>query len=234
MPMTAPAPHRPQTRPPAPPANGSADPDGPAGTNRLADEPLSRVERDGHWPASPTPVPEEHPPAGEDADGTMPEAAKLHWWSSPKTLLRYVLSLDDTPHAIALGVAVGMFWGLTPTVGVQMALIFGFYWLCRPLFRFNMKAAMVTVYISNPLTMLPIYWFDYRVGCLFLPGDLTKSELARVLEFDGFAQWWDTVKGLVLEVGWPMAIGAVLVGSVGAFVSYPGIRWSLARWHRTP
>ena len=219
--MTAPAPHRPPTRTPAPPppaaSTRASSPAGPVSAEELL---------------APDGPPAAEPPAAmpDGAGAEVPEAAKLHWWSSPKTLLRYVLSLNDTPHAIALGTAVGMFWGLTPTVGIQMALIFGFYWLCRPLFRFNMKAAMVTVYISNPLTMLPIYWFDYRVGCLFVPGDLTKSELGRVLEFDGFDQWWVTVKGLVLEVGWPMAIGAVLVGAVGAVVTYPAIRWSLARW----
>ncbi|MEM9703324.1 MAG: DUF2062 domain-containing protein, partial [Planctomycetota bacterium] len=155
---------------------------------------------------------------------------KLKWWSSPRTLLNYVLGLDDTPHQIALGVAVGFFWGMTPTVGVQMILVVSFYYLCKSFFTFNVKASLVTVYISNPLTMLAIYWFDYEVGTLFVEGDLTKGELAKVLEYDSLSSWWETVKGLVLRVGWPMLIGSVVVGLSCAFASYPVTRWMIVTW----
>jgi uncharacterized protein (DUF2062 family) len=144
--------------------------------------------------------------------------------------MNYVLGLEDTPHQIALGVAVGFFWGMTPTVGVQMMLVLAFYYLCKPLFSFNVKASLVTVYISNPLTMLAIYWFDYEVGTLFVDGDLTRSELAAVLEYDSFAEWWETVKGLVLRVGWPMLIGSAVVGTASALASYPITRWLILQW----
>ena len=171
------------------------------------------------------PVSPDDPPA----EGA-PAEQKLKWWSSPKTLFNYILGLDDTPHQIALGVAVGFFWGMTPTVGVQMLLVLGFYYLCKPFFTFNVKASLVTVYISNPLTMLAIYWFDYEVGTLFVSGDLTKSELAAVLEYGSFGEWWETVKDLVLRVGWPMLIGSAAVGTTCALVSYPLTRWSVVKW----
>lgn len=194
-------------------------------------------------PAPPTPpgelappeglVPDEHAPptAGSDPPAdTAPAEQKLKWWSSPRTLLNYVLGLEDTPHQIALGVAVGFFWGMTPTVGVQMMLVVGFYYLCKPFFNFNVKASLVTVYISNPLTMLAIYWFDYEVGTLFVHGDLTKSELAAVLEYGSFAEWWETVKDLVMRVGLPMLIGSVVVGAACGLASYPITRWLIVKW----
>ena len=171
------------------------------------------------------PVSPDDPPAGG-----APAEQKLKWWSSPRTLFNYILGLDDTPHQIALGVAVGFFWGMTPTVGVQMLLVLGFYYLCKPFFTFNVKASLVTVYVSNPLTMLAIYWFDYEVGTLFVSGDLTKSELAAVLEYSSFGEWWETVKDLVLRVGWPMLIGSAAVGTACALVSYPLTRWSVVKW----
>jgi len=194
-------------------------------------------------PAPPTPPGEVSPPDGWTPDENAaavsaddppeedaPTQQKLKWWSSPRTLLNYVLGLDDTPHQIALGVAVGAFWGMTPTVGVQMMLVLAFYYLCRPFFNFNVKASLVTVYISNPLTMLAIYWFDYEVGTLFVSGDLTKSELAGVLEYNSFAEWWVTAKALVLRVGWPMLIGSVVVGLTSALASYPITRWLVVKW----
>ncbi|MEQ9069058.1 MAG: DUF2062 domain-containing protein, partial [Gimesia chilikensis] len=116
-------------------------------------------------------------------------------------LLRSILMLDDSAHSIALGTAIGMFIALTPTVGIQMLLVVCVAFLTRPLFRFNQVASLITVYISNPLTIVPIYWFDYKVGTLFVGGSLTQKDFARILEFEGFSGWWETVKQLLLEVG---------------------------------
>ncbi|WP_395256149.1 DUF2062 domain-containing protein [Alienimonas sp. DA493] len=233
--MTAPAPR---------PAAGSRDDrsaPSPAGAATIEPPPDSAGE--AHHPPPPIPpgeihpperwIPDEHAPpvaADDPPDDDAPAGQKLQWWSSPRTLLNYVLGLEDTPHQIALGVAVGFFWGMTPTVGVQMMLVLAFYYCCKPFFNFNVKASLVTVYISNPLTMLAIYWFDYEVGTLFVSGDLTKAELAGVLEYEGLADWWETVKDLVLRVGWPMLIGSVVVGGACALASYPITRWSVVKW----
>ena len=94
-------------------------------------------------------------------------------WYSPRYLLRAILMLDGSPHSIALGTAIGMFIALTPTVGIQMLIVIGFAFLVRPLFRFNKMAALMTVYISNPLTVVPLYWFNYKVGTIFLEGTVS-------------------------------------------------------------
>jgi uncharacterized protein (DUF2062 family) len=151
----------------------------------------------------------------------------LHWWSSPRKLLRYVLSLDDTAHHIALGPAMGLFIGLTPTVGIQMFLAVVVYYMCLPFFRFNCKAAVVTVYVSNPLTMLPLYWFDYRVGQVFFGGDVTKEQLKAILTYEGFAGWWHAIWTLFVDLGWTMLAGSLIVGAVGGLVTYPVMRYLL-------
>ena len=226
MPMTAPAPRRTAGRPADPPEPFAVDSE-PADPRPAPPVPFGEVAPPDRL------IPDEHAAAVAAADPppeSAPAGQKLKWWSSPKTLFNYVLGLDDTPHQIALGVAVGFFWGMTPTVGVQMLLVVGFYYLCKPFFAFNVKASLVTVYISNPLTMLAIYWFDYEVGTLFVHGDLTKSELAAVLEYASFAEWWETIKDLVVRVGLPMLIGSVAVGTACALASYPVTRWAVVSW----
>jgi uncharacterized protein (DUF2062 family) len=86
----------------------------------------------------------------------MRQDREIHWWSNPRTLLRTILSLDDTPHQIALGAAIGMFIAMTPTIGIQMALVMLVALLTRPFFHFNRVAALVMVYLSNPITMVPL------------------------------------------------------------------------------
>lgn len=148
-------------------------------------------------------------------------SSKPAWTLNPRVLLRSILMLDDSAHSIALGTAIGMFIALTPTVGIQMLMVVCLAFVTRPLFRFNQIASLITVYISNPLTVVPIYWFDYKIGTYFVGGSLTQKDFARILEFEGFSGWWETVTQLLLEVGSPLIIGSLIVGSFFGLITYP-------------
>lgn len=140
---------------------------------------------------------------------------------SPRALLRTILMLDDTPHSIALGTAIGMFVGLTPTVGIQMAIVMMIAFLVRPLFTFNKVAALLLVYISNPLTVVPLYWGCYKLGTYFVEGHVAYEDFARILEYHSFAEWWNTATSLVVEVGAPLLVGSLIVATVTAIATYP-------------
>ena len=75
------------------------------------------------------------------------------WWATPRRLIRRLLSLDDTPHAIALGTAIGMFIGLTPTVGIQMIIVLLFAVAADRTWEFR-AAAYTYVHICSSLAML--------------------------------------------------------------------------------
>ena len=157
----------------------------------------------------------------------MADSSPLRWWSSPRTLLRYILMLDDTPHSIALGTAIGMFIGLTPTVGIQMILVMVVAGLTSRLFQFNRVAALLTVYISNPLTVVPIYWGLYEVGTIFVGGHLSREHFAGILEYNTLGEWWETIVALGVEVGEPLLVGTCIVATLGGVVTYPVMRWLL-------
>ncbi|MCP4786145.1 MAG: DUF2062 domain-containing protein [Fuerstiella sp.] len=151
--------------------------------------------------------------------------------ASPRVLLRSVLALDDSPHAIAMGVAIGIFVGLTPSVGIQTVLILALVILSRRFFYFNVTAAMLSTYVSNPLTMVPLYYFWYRLGTWFVPGNATVDQFEAILNFDGLAGWWQATCSLAVQVGTPMIIGSLLVAPIGALIAYPLTRF-LVRWFR--
>ncbi len=152
-------------------------------------------------------------------------------WSSPRVILRRVLALDDTPHAVALGAAVGMLFGLTPTVGLQTLEVIIFAVVTRHLFYFNRAAALILIYVSNPLTVAPIYYGLYTVGSLFAPGQATLEQFQQILSFEGFAGWWRALSELATDVGLPLAIGTLFVAPVGAAATYPITRMLLS-WYR--
>ncbi len=153
----------------------------------------------------------------------------IRWlWRAPRTLLLQILALNDTDHSKALGVTVGMFIGMTPTVGIQMILVMLTAVLTSRLFYFNRASALLTVYISNPLTMLPIYWLDYQVGTWFVPGNVTRDAFAKILEYHGFAEWWQTILGLFVTIGTPLILGSLVVATACSVVTYPLMRWLLS------
>ncbi|MDX1608785.1 MAG: DUF2062 domain-containing protein [Halofilum sp. (in: g-proteobacteria)] len=80
----------------------------------------------------------------------------------PRTLqaLERVGCLRFERPVIARGVAVGLFVALTPTVGFQTLLMLAF---CA-LLRGNFLAAFAVSWISNPLTLAPLYFGYYLLG----------------------------------------------------------------------
>jgi len=133
--------------------------------------------------------------------------------------------LEDTPRSIALGTAIGAFIGLTPTVGLQMILVVFLAVVARRLFRFNRMAALVTVYISNPITVVPIYYVDYLVGRLFFGGTADWQTFTEVLGWNSTYSWSQKLHWLFVEVGAPLVFGSLVVGTVGAALTYPAMLW---------
>lgn len=148
------------------------------------------------------------------------ETASLKWWS-PRALMRRILMSHDSPHAIALGTAIGMAIALTPTVGLQVVLVAITVALTRKLFYFNRAAAVITVYVSNPITMVPIYYLLFLAGTIFVPGEITREELDSVLHYDGFSDWWKSVKQLASDIGGPLLVGTAILAPISGLVTYP-------------
>ncbi|QDU80681.1 hypothetical protein Pla110_24130 [Polystyrenella longa] len=156
-----------------------------------------------------------------------PPKLGLKWYSSPRKLLRAILMLDDSRHSIALGTAIGIGIGMTPTVGIQMLIVLLVSLLTRRLFQFNIIAAMIAVYISNPLTMVPIYYFDYQVGSLLMDGEAPLSRLSEILHNDANLAWWNQIYALLVEFGWPLVLGSLVIGCVSGLLTYPAMNYLL-------
>ncbi|MDY6851378.1 MAG: DUF2062 domain-containing protein [Thermodesulfobacteriota bacterium] len=78
--------------------------------------------------------------------------------------LRLIL-LPDTPHRVSLGLAVGVFVGLTPTVPFQTILAVPISRLVRG----SMIAAAIGVWITNPLTIPLFYPAFFFLGRALTP-----------------------------------------------------------------
>lgn len=150
--------------------------------------------------------------------------SKLAWWVDPRQWVRAILILDDAPHSIALGTAIGIFVGFTPTVGIQMVIVMTIAFLTAPFVHFNRIAALIAVYVSNPFTMIPIYWFNYRIGTIFLKGTVSQEEFARIFQYTTFREWLGSLREICFTVGTPLLVGSGIVGLFFALLTYVVIR----------
>ena len=92
---------------------------------------------------------------------------------------RLVVPIKRSPHPpehTARAVMFGVFWAMTPLVGVQMYLVF-FTWLaCRrsEKLNFSLIIGLAWTWISNVFTMWPLYYVFYVTG-KFLLGRLDTA-----------------------------------------------------------
>jgi uncharacterized protein len=139
-----------------------------------------------------------------------------------------VLHVNDTPHRIALSIAIAVFWTWTPTIGLQMVLTLA----TATLLRANKFVGLPFVWISNPATIIPLYVPNYFVGCWITGGDYSGWTVIRNATTEAFAleggmwehfvrigNWFQAITPVFLEL-W---VGSVVVGLALAVLSYFGL-----------
>src|SRR5437899_11288028 len=92
-----------------------------------------------------------------------PLARLKHWLTEHHMTL---MAIGDTPHSIALGSAIGIFFGFTPLYSLKTLLSIAVAWICRC----NKIAAAIAVTLHDVLifAMPALYFAEYQAGCLIL------------------------------------------------------------------
>lgn len=135
--------------------------------------------------------------------------------------------LSGTPDDIAKGMALGIFIGMTPTFGFQMGIAIAVAWLLRE----NKLAAVLGVWITNPITAPFIYALEYETGRVLL--SMERLRLPETFSFEA-------LRPLGWEVVIPLCFGSLLYAVVSGALAYavtlrmiPIVRsWRVPRWPR--
>lgn len=123
-------------------------------------------------------------------------------------------------HSVSKAFAIGLFAAWIPGPGqMAIAAIAAFY--CRA----NLPISVALVWITNPVTMPPMFYFAYRVGLavLGLPG---QGEFEYNLE--SFLASLD-------QIWFPLLFGSLVVGTVSSAIGYAGIQmiwrqYTIKKW----
>ena len=119
-------------------------------------------------------------------------------------------------HSVARAFAIGLFFAWVP-LPLQMAMsgFAAFY------FRANLPIAVALVWVSNPITMPPLFFFAYQLGLwvLNLPSPTTDFEFTFNGVLTGLGGIWE-----------PFLLGCFIIGLTCSVLGYFGVQ-ALWRYH---
>ena len=124
-----------------------------------------------------------------------------------KKILSLFRQKNGNPFFNAKGLAIGVFSGCFPFFGFQTLLGVFFAKLAKG----NIVLAAIGTWISNPFTYIPLYYFNYKVGSIFIRNS-TNINIDRDL---GINDLWE--QGSIFSI--KLILGSFLVGLLLASIS---------------
>ena len=127
-----------------------------------------------------------------------------YWWNE---FVRQLKELREKPHEISLGMAIGVFIGITPTIPFHTVLAV----FLALLLRASKLAAVLGVWVANPLTIPIFYYASYQLGKFVLG----MPEMTMPTDYS-----FITITKLSGHVAVSMLHGGVLLGILPALLAY--------------
>ena len=148
----------------------------------------------------------------------------MHYIEKAKKYLKQFFLIDDTPHKVAAGFALGVFWGIMPGEGVGTTLI------TATLLRFNRLSATAGILASNMWTtfaILPLAalvgGYIFGVSPSFLIDSFSKTYTLGLKYF--------FTETIVLQILTPFFVGFFIVSVSISLVFYFSIYFIL-KYHK--
>jgi len=115
--------------------------------------------------------------------------------------------LHGDPHYVAMGMAIGVFVSITPTIPVHTVIAIALAFVLRG----SKPAAIIGVWFANPITIPLFYWGSYELGMFLLgksiPFDVKYESIGKLLE-------------LGLDVTVAMIAGGAILGILPGIAAY--------------
>ncbi|MGF1520866.1 MAG: DUF2062 domain-containing protein [Leptolyngbyaceae cyanobacterium] len=154
---------------------------------------------------------------------SKPQRSLLDRW---RRRARYIylkfIRLRGHPKELARGLAAGTFAGMFPLFGLQTIIGVAIA------FRIKGNALMAAggTWISNPLTYVPIYAFNYKVGNWIL----RRSEQQPFTDVESIKSWVETGTDVMVNLMLGSFVMGLIVGILSYFVGLPLIQRAQRRY----
>ena len=158
----------------------------------------------------------------------MPHRYAYLKWIVLKRKIKKLIRSHSSDKDLALGTAIGFFVGFLPIMGIQMVVAAGL----AAIWRVSKLAAILPVWISNPMTFIPLYGFNYLIGHKITGLGPGPEEYHKVLHevhkmsneygfFEGIIEGSKHFASMGVSALVSLLIGSVIAGAVVAAISYP-------------
>ncbi len=148
------------------------------------------------------------------------------WWPRFKAWWRAhhhrLMSIEASPHAIALGLAIGIYFGFTPLWSLKTLLSIGIAWL----FNSNKIAAALGVTLHDVILpfMPAIFLWEYKCGYYVLHGTMPARMHLGQITLQQYLHW-----NVFVNLIWPTLVGSLLLALPPTVVSYFLVRALIRR-----
>lgn len=143
-----------------------------------------------------------------------------------------LVRLSATPHAIALGFAIGGFVSTTPFLGLHLVLTVVIAWLARS----SIIASLISGTVVGNIFIVPFYWYiSYHIGMRLMGRHVPSSggDEAASLEKLSLRHLLDSDVGVFLQgVFLPTLIGSIILGLLLGIVCYIPVYWLVGAYQR--
>ncbi|HHQ13548.1 MAG TPA: DUF2062 domain-containing protein, partial [Chromatiales bacterium] len=138
------------------------------------------------------------------------------WYMRPfEALLRHPVFFSVSRRSVAGAIWLGLFIALLPLPGQTILAI-----LLAMLLRVNLPIAAIMVWITNPVTMVPVFYSEYRIGAMLLGLPVQNIAIEPSWQWlrEGFQLIWK-----------PLLLGSFITATIVASVAYVvvSITWRL-------
>lgn len=138
--------------------------------------------------------------------------------------LRKTVRLNVPPWRIAMSLALGVFAGFAIPIGFQTIFITPI----ALLLQCNLPIALTASLISNPVTVVPLYFLYFQIGEKLTRIKISGELLSKVMETPSFSN----IAQLSTDAVILFFVGSVLIGLTAALITYY-ISIKMIIWYRT-
>src|SRR5215467_9108746 len=137
-----------------------------------------------------------------------------------------LMTIADTPHSIAFGSAIGVFFGFTPLYPLKTLLSIVVAWI----FRCNKIAAAIAVTLHDVViwAMPALYVAEYHFGCWILGRAAAQRVHFRQFRLHDYVHW-HVFSRVVWPTFWPAFFGSLFIAVPSAVLIYFVMRLLISR-----
>lgn len=140
---------------------------------------------------------------------------------SYKKIITKLLSFKQSPAKIAFSVALGVFLGLLLPIGFQAVV-------ATPLallLECNIVLTLTSTFITNPLTIVPIYYLIIKTGEILTNTSINYTSFQNFVSNPSFQKFWELgTESLIV-----FFTGSFILGLITAIITYFTVYFILRR-----